>query len=256
MTVNIEDIETVSKNELTSNLKLLGLSSYEASVFYTLVNHPEMTAADLSRQTSIPDSKIYHALNSLEGRRMITIQKGRPSLYKALQPDAAMANLKQILDEDYNEKIKMLESITAKFSELYQSVEGKDEMELVYVIHGIRGIFERMNTLIRQAEQSLLVFVPDMEFWKMVEQSVVEAADRGIKIEIGIHAQFELTPVIEQLGTVKRVYCEYGLLLVDDQTLLDRYGEMAVLTQMPTLIQFTREHFTHPKRSLLSNRED
>ena len=95
-----------------------------------------------------------------------------------------------------------------------------------------------------------------MEFWKMVEQSLLQAAERGIKIDLGLHAKFELTPLIEQLGTVKRVHCQYGLLLVDDQTLLDRYGEMAVLTQKPTMIQYTREHFNHPERSLLSNSED
>ena len=172
---------------------------------------------------------------------MISIKKGRPSLYKALPPDEAMVNLKQALDEDYQQKVIMLEALTTKFSRLYESVENKEEMELAYVIHGIRGIFEKMNNLIRQAQQSLLVFVPDMDFWNRVEQSLIEAAERGVKIELGLHEKFEQTPLIERLGTVKRVECQYGLLLVDDQTLLDRYGEMAVLTQKPTIIQYTRE---------------
>lgn len=256
MALDIENIETASKNELSSGLKLLGLSSYEASAFYNLVINLEMTAADLSRQTGIPDSKIYHALNSLEKRGMISIQKGRPSLYKALQPDEAMVNLKQILDEDYQQKVTMLESLTTKFSSLYECVESKEEMELAYVIHGIRGIFEKMNNLIRQAQRSLLVFVPDMDFWKRVEQSLVESAERGVKIELGLHKKFEQTPLIERLGTVKRVECKYGLLLVDNQTLLDRYGEMAVLTQKPTIIRYTCEHYNNPERSILSSSED
>ncbi|MFX0197090.1 MAG: TrmB family transcriptional regulator [Candidatus Hodarchaeota archaeon] len=255
MTLDLENIETASKNELSSGLKMLGLSTYEASTFYTLVVNLEMTAADLSRQTGIPDSKIYHTLNSLETRGMISIKKGRPSLYKALQPDEAMMNLKQTLDEDYQQKVMMLEALTTKFTRLYESVESKEEMELAYVIHGIRGIFEKMNNLIRQAQRSLLVFVPDMDFWKRVEQSLVEAAGRGIKIELGLHEKFELTPLIERLGTVKKVDCQYGLLLVDDQTLLDRYGAMAVLTQKPTIIQYTREHYNHPERSVLSSPE-
>ena len=69
MTQNIENIDNIEesvKNEILSGLKAIGLSTHEASTFYTLVTHSEMTAADLSQQTGIPDSKIYGTLNREE----------------------------------------------------------------------------------------------------------------------------------------------------------------------------------------------
>ncbi|NIM44302.1 MAG: ArsR family transcriptional regulator, partial [Nitrososphaeria archaeon] len=51
--------------------------------FYTLVTHSELTAADLCKDTGIPDSKIYHTLSELERRGMIAVQRQRPTLFKA-----------------------------------------------------------------------------------------------------------------------------------------------------------------------------
>lgn len=262
---NIDNIEESIKNEILSGLKVLGLSTHEASTFYTLVSHSEMTAADLSRQTGIPDSKIYGILNSLERQGMILIQRGRPSLFQALKPDEALANLKHELNEEYRRKVAMLEALIGKLSTLYESIESREAIEVAYVIRGLRGIHEKMNNLIRQAKRTLLLFVADAELLNTVEQTLVEAYNRDIKIKLGLNEQVELTPLLKQLYEaehrlkreerklgVKTVVCQYGLLLVDDQTLLDLYGTMAVLTQRPTLLRYIREYYESSKHSILS----
>jgi len=262
---NIDNIEESVKNEILSGLKSLSFSTHEALTFYTLVTHSEMTAADLSQQTGIPDSKIYGTLNSLEQRGMILIQRGRPSLFQALKPDEAMANLKHELNEEYRHKIAMLEALTGKLSTLYESIEGREAIEVAYVIRGLRGIHEKMNNLIRQAQRNLLLFVAETDLLQKVEQSLIEAYDRDIKIKLGLTEQVELINSLKQLYEeenrlkseerkieVKKVDCQYGLLIVDDQTLLDLYGTMAVLTQRPTIIQYIREFYNTPKFSILS----
>lgn len=262
---NIDNIEESIKNEILSGLKAIGLSTHEALTFYTLVTHSEMTAADLSQQTGIPDSKIYGTLKLLERRGMIIIQRGRPSHFQALKPGEAMANLKHELGEEYRQKLAMLEALMGKLSTLYASIEGREAIEVAYVIRGLRGIHEKMNNLIRQAQRNLLLFVADTDLLQIVEQSLVEAYDRDIQMKLGLNEQVELTSPLKQLFEienrlkseeqkfrVKTVVCQYGLLVVDDQTLLDLYGTMAVLTQRPTIIQYIREYYDTPKYSLLS----
>ncbi len=241
------DIEKVAENEVLSSLKQLGLATYEATTFHTLITHSELKAADLCSKTGIPDSKIYHTLNTLEQRGMITVQRGRPSLFKALPPDEAMANLKRVLEEDHSQKMGMLDALTIKMSEMYEGVESREEMELGYVIRGISGILSKMNTLIDQAQESLLLFAVDTYMLQEVEQSIIEAAKRGVTIDLGLTENVEVPPLLEHLGTVKRVDCVYGLLVVDEQTLLDLYGTLAVLTQRPKIIRFTREYYNNPK---------
>ncbi|MFQ6126658.1 MAG: TrmB family transcriptional regulator [Candidatus Heimdallarchaeota archaeon] len=246
------NLEKTAKNEYISGLKMLGLSTYEASTFYTLITRSELTAADLCSLTGIPDSKIYHTLNTLEQRGMIAVQKGRPNRFKALKPDEAMANLKHGLIEEHRRKLRMLEALTTKLLTLYESIEGREEVELAYIIRGIRGILYKMNNLIRQARRSLLIFVSDMEMWRGIEPSIVEAAGQGVKIYLGITKNIEQTPIFDRLGTVKWIDCLCGLLVVDDQTLLDitewrPNGAMAILTQEPNIIRFTWEYYKNPK---------
>lgn len=67
-------------------------------------------------------------------------------------------------------------------------------MELAYIIHGIRGILSKMNNLIHSAQRSLLLFLPDTKIWRGVEQTIVEAANHGVKIDIALTEKVELPP--------------------------------------------------------------
>lgn len=245
-------IEEAAKRELLSGLRALGLSTYEASTFHKLVIHSELTATELCKETGIPDSKIYNTLSELERRGMIAVQRGRPNLFRALRPEEAMANLKRALDEEHKQRLMTLDELTLKLSALYESIENRGEVELAYIIRGIRGIYGKMNDLINSAKRSLLLFIPDTKIWREVEEAIAEAVDHGIKIDVALTDDVDRTSLVERLREVKSLDCECCLLVVDGRTLLnvpdwspDR--ATAILTQERNMIRFTREYYNNPK---------
>ncbi len=246
-----QDMIVLGRDRLLSTLRSLGLSAYEASTFYALVTEPGLTAADLCHETGIPDSKIYHTLSELERRGMIAVQKGRPNVFKAQRPEEAMANLKKALEEEHERRLGVADELTTQLSTLYGKVEGRQEMELAYIIRGLRGITSKMNDLILRAQRSLILFIPDTRIWKAVEAAVVNASDRKIKIDLALTENVERKPLLHKLGTVKELDCQCCILVADGRTLLsvtdwslDR--AVAILTQEPTMIRFTKEYYENP----------
>ena len=97
--------KTTSRDQIVAHLKELELSTYEATVYATLITHPTMTASALCKETGIPDTKIYYALEGLSEKGMLTIRQGNPKIYRPNPPKEAIANLKERLTEKFNERL-------------------------------------------------------------------------------------------------------------------------------------------------------
>ena len=87
--------KTTSRDQIVAHLKELELSTYEATVYATLITHPTMTASALCKETGIPDTKIYYALEGLNEKGMLTIRQGNPKIYRPNPPKEAIAKVEE-----------------------------------------------------------------------------------------------------------------------------------------------------------------
>jgi len=78
--------ETIARDRIVSRLKELELSTHEALAYLTLLTHSNTTASILCKETGIPDSKIYYALDGLSKKGLLTVQKGNPHIYLPVPP--------------------------------------------------------------------------------------------------------------------------------------------------------------------------
>ena len=178
--------ETTVRDRIVSRLKELGLSTHEALAYTTLLTHPNMTASTLCKETNIPDSKIYYALDGLSKKGMIIVQQGNPSVYRAMPPKESIANLKQKLADSFNEKIREADVLAEQLSPIYDSAEKPEELELAYIIRGQRNIFNRMKALIEAARREVTVFISHPPMLAELQASLIESKERGVKINIGV----------------------------------------------------------------------
>ena len=77
----------------------LGFSSYEKRALVALGVLGVADAASLCRESEIPTSKIYLAMEKLGGLGLCEIQRTRPALYSALPPDHVVDRLIEIARE-------------------------------------------------------------------------------------------------------------------------------------------------------------
>jgi sugar-specific transcriptional regulator TrmB len=249
--------ERTVRDRLVTRLKDLDLPTNEALTYITLLTHSAMTASAICKETSIPDSKIYYALDDLSRKGMITVQKGNPNIYLPTPPQEAIANLKNQLMESVNEKISEADALVNVLMPIYENAEKSEEFEVAYIIRGQKNIINRMKALIDTARKEITFFTSFPSVLKELRDSLIEAKEkRRVKLNIALTQEVYRKEGSSDLGEVRLLCCSaestvssLGMLISDMKTLLtlsDLGEETAMLTQDKNLIRVTRDYFDSP----------
>ncbi|MDX1814307.1 MAG: helix-turn-helix domain-containing protein, partial [Candidatus Bathyarchaeia archaeon] len=82
-------------------LREMGLNAYEVDAYIVLLEGGQMTAMEISREASVPYSKIYDVLNSLKQKGWVKSSESRPFKYYPVPPTEAIAYTKLKLEDKY-----------------------------------------------------------------------------------------------------------------------------------------------------------
>jgi len=243
-------MEATIREHMVSRLKELGLSTHEALTYTTLLTQPNITASTLCKETGIPDSKIYYALDGLSKKGMLIVQQGNPNLYRPIQPKEAVTNLKQQLTDKLSEKLKQADVLAEQLTPLYDSTEKPEELELAYIIRGQKNIVNRMKALIQTSKHEITVFIPFSEVLQEIKQELKEAKEkRRVKLNIAVTPEVSKKEELPELGEVKLLCCVLGMIISDMKTLLtltNWTNEVAVMTQDQNLMRVCRDYYDNP----------
>jgi sugar-specific transcriptional regulator TrmB len=251
------NVKTVARDRIVSRLRELGLSSYEALAYATLLSHSSMTASTLCKETGIPDSKIYYALDGLSEKGMLIVQKGNPNIYLPMPPRDAVANLKEQMTEKLDEKIKEADVLADLLTPIYDSVEKSEELELAYIIRGHKNIINRMKALIETARKEVTIFISYPKVFKELKDSLIKTREkRRVDLNIAVTQEVFEKEDFSCLGKNRLVCCTSltsadspGMLIADVKTLLtvaNWIDETAILTQDPNIVRVCRSYFDNP----------
>ncbi|MCJ7429723.1 hypothetical protein MUO83_00730 [Candidatus Bathyarchaeota archaeon] len=251
------NVKTVARDRIVSRLRELGLSSHEALAYAILVSHSSMTASTLCKETGIPDSKIYYALDGLSRKSMLIVQKGNPNLYLPMPPREAFTNLKEQLAEKLNEKNKEADVLADLLTPIYDSVEKSEELELAYIIRGQKNILNRMKALIETARKEVTIFISHPGVFGELEDSLVRAKERrSVDLNIAVTQDIFEKEDFSGFGKIRLVCCSSltstdspGMLITDVKTLLtvaNWIDETAILTQDQSIVRVCRSYFDNP----------
>ena len=244
-------MENGALNQIVSQLKELGLSTHEALAYITLLTRPNMTASALCNETKIPDSKIYYALESLSKKGMVTVQQSTPALYRPIPPNEAVANLKQQLKEELDEKIKQADVITSKLTPIYDSSDKPEELEIAYILRGQKSIVNRIKTLIQDSKKEIIMFMTLSEVVREIHPALKEAKEkRRVKLKIAVTPEIANCQDLSDLGEVKILYCNLAMFISDMKnlvTLTNWPNEVALMSQDQSLMQVCNDYYDNPR---------
>lgn len=245
----MEKISRPVIESLASKFKSLGLSTYGARTYLTLLSHPSVSAGFLCNETGIPDSKMYYALGELSRKGMILVQAGTPNIYKPLHPREAIDNLKQQLVEDLNQKISQASSLADSLAPIFESAESNGEIELAYVIRGRRNIAKKMRDLIASAKKEIVVFISEKDLLEELSLYLKEVKDR-VEVKLAISKRLFKAETLKGLDQPSVLTCFCNMVISDMRTLItvsSWRGEIAIMTNDKGLITMTKEYYENPK---------
>jgi sugar-specific transcriptional regulator TrmB len=150
---------TVESGELVAQLTRLGLTSYEAKAYLTLIRRDSFTAAQVARQSGLPRQRIYDVLGSLVQKGLAVARPGNVVKYAATPPELAIDLL---LTSHRDELSRMERDARTMVNDLKPAFEAgqthTDPLEYIEVLRDRRAINERFAELQAAVKSEILVF--------------------------------------------------------------------------------------------------
>ena len=242
-----------ASKSILDGLRNLGLSTYEAQAYLALIPYPDISATQLCNAASIPDSKIYFALEELQKKGLVVVSEGVPRHYRALHPKEALGKLKSIMTQEYEGQIEKLDKLAVALEPMYSRKE-REDVELAYVVKGFENVLSRINEILRDAKREVVVFIPEIAIYDKMQPQLVSTSRRGVRVKLAVspkirkHVDARFTEVREQTPNCEDCW----LVIVDGNTVIsssewktDRCH--AIMTQDPVIVAMSREYFESPR---------
>lgn len=161
-------------------LREIGLTEYETLAYLALVKSGELTAGQISDSTSIPYSKVYSVLDSLERKGWVEVKGGRPRHYYPRSPVEALRAERLRLENRF-ENFQGL--IVSELQPLYERREIKEKPE-IWIIRGAENISSNLKEILGRVKRELMVALPRIPagMFQMIFPSIELLRDKRIDI--------------------------------------------------------------------------
>ena len=149
----------MDNGEFVAQLTRLGLTSYEAKAYLTLIRRDSFTAAQVARQSGLPRQRIYDVLGSMVQKGLAVARPGNVVKYAATPPDVAINQLLAVQREDLSRTESAARSMVADLEPAFKAGQREtDPLEYIEVLRDRRAINERFAELQKAVKKEILVF--------------------------------------------------------------------------------------------------
>ncbi len=235
------------REEARKVLREAGLTEYETRAYLSLLEGGVLTASEVSEHGSVPYSKVYETLNSLERKGWIEVEQGRPSRYFPKSPSEALeATRLRIEDMVSGWKKVVLEELQP----LYERRELREKPD-IWILRGEFSVLAKLQEMLIAAKKELMVAAP--AFAKSFAEASVpmlnHLRDNGVDVQVIVTKDWDFKE-IAGLGEVKvRTGMFGGGVIVDAKEALLVLGEdkpsLVIWSNHTGLTKFAREYFQH-----------
>ena len=149
----------MENGELVAQLTRLGLTSYEAKAYLTLIRRDSFTAAQVARQSGLPRQRIYDVLGSLVQKGLAVARPGNVVKYAATAPELAIDLLLTAHRDELSRMERDARGMVSDLTPAYEAGQAHtDPLEYIEVLRDRRAINERFAELQAAVKKEILVF--------------------------------------------------------------------------------------------------
>jgi sugar-specific transcriptional regulator TrmB len=244
-------LPTPISEEAKKVLRQIGLREYETRAYQTLLNRGAMTASEVSEHGSVPYSKVYETLNSLERKGWIEVERGRPSRYFPKAPSESLEAAKLRLEDMVNGWKHII------LDELQPMYEKRELMEKpdIWILRGKFSVLAKLREMLDITKKELMIAVPSFakSFVDVSLSTLREVRDSGVHVQI-MMKEGEQIKKVKKVGQARvRDNLFGGGVIVDGKEALLFLGEadtkrsyselLVIWSNHIGLVKFAREYF-------------
>lgn len=232
-------------------LREVGLREYETRAYLILLERGVMTASEVSEHGSIPYSKVYETLNSLERKGWIEVERGRPSRYFPKAPSESLEAARLRLEDMVN---SWKHVILGELQPLYEKRELMEKPD-IWILRGEFSILAKLKEMLDVARNELMIAAP--AFAKgFVDASVPvlgQVRSSGVSVKVMVAGDWDVEEVAKVGEARLRDNLFGGGVIVDGKEALLFLGEadtkrsysglLVIWSNHIGLVKFAREYF-------------
>ncbi len=154
----------IVKEEFLSRLrKIFGLNLYEVRVWTALLSRGISTAGELSDISSVPRSRTYDILESLEKKGFVIMKLGKPIKFVALKPTEVVERVKRNVIRNATDMSKRLDElkgtdVLTELSTLFTTgIKYIEPTDLSGAIRGRNNVYDHLDMMIRNADKGVVI---------------------------------------------------------------------------------------------------
>ncbi len=172
--------------EPINELRLLGLTDYEAKTFVALFKIEEGTASQVAKVSKVPRSSVYEVLRSLEKKGSVILEQGKPMRYRLVPLASALESLEGYRKKEIEEMRENLENAKKDITESLEATEivTHIEEESFWTIRGDEKVLATIRDVIRGAKTDLKV-ATSRDIYDFLDD-LKETEKNGIKVSVFI----------------------------------------------------------------------
>ncbi|MGB0026928.1 MAG: helix-turn-helix domain-containing protein [Nitrososphaeraceae archaeon] len=235
-------------------MESLGLTGYEIRVYMALLEYGQMTAAAISKTSSVPYSKIYEVLNSLEDNGWLESDSSRPQKFFPKSPSTALDAMKMRMENVIRDNQNLIES---ELMPIYEKSGMKEKPE-IWVVRGIYNIAAKVNEIIQSSEQELLIALPQVaeDIAKLTQPLLRTMHEKGVRITVlaSEETNQETVRMISRVANVRLKNNMFGggvigdsrqvmILLAEGRNDNNAFEPIAIWADHPGLARFAKDYF-------------
>ncbi len=169
-------------DKVKRSLQEFGLTDYEIRSYTSLLEIGPATASELSEASTVPYSKIYEVLGSLEKKGWIEMEHGRPSKYYPKPPSVAM----EIARSQREDALKTNESLVLEELQPIYEKKGVRERPDIWIVRGNFNVLAKIRETIQRVQKEILAAVPTIpdQVAEMLIPLVKSIVERGVKVQL------------------------------------------------------------------------
>lgn len=239
------------------SMESLGLTNYEIRVYTTLLFSGSTTAAEISKKSGVPYSKIYDVLNNLYERGWTYSDNSRPQNFFPKSPSTAVEAMMVEMENSFRSYRNILIN---ELMPIYEKTGLKEKPD-IWVVSGLLNIADKVTEIIKSSKEEILIAIPKVpeKVIKTIQPFLRELFEKGVKI-IVLASEETNEEVIKSISRVAEIRLKNSMfgggVIGDSKQVLILLGEgksdinnnydlIAIWAEHVGLASFAKDYFKY-----------
>ncbi|OGW52415.1 MAG: hypothetical protein A2Y81_03445 [Nitrospirae bacterium RBG_13_43_8] len=172
----------MDKKSIAEVFRNFGLSDYESRTYSALLFIGPSKVSDISKESKVPQSKIYEVLEKLMAKQLVEVYGIRPKEFRAIPPNVAFKN---VLAEKEKQMTELRENIGMLTDVLKQNKQD-EVLDGIWTTkeNGWKSFINKVCDMISRSNKYIYVVTRDFSWSYRLGQLIKSSFKRGVEIRM------------------------------------------------------------------------